>query len=112
VKRGELWWADADKPFGSEPGDRRPVLIISADRFNDTNIGTVLVAILTTTARRALDPGNVVLPAGGTGLRRESIVNVTQLATMDRRRFIGRIGRVPVRLMEEINEGLRLVLAP
>jgi mRNA interferase MazF len=110
VKRGELWWADAGNPVGSEPGYRRPVVIISADRFNDTAIQTIIVAFLTTTPRRATDPGNVVIPAGALGLRRDSIVNVTQRATMDRRRFMERVGRVPPQLMDKINHGLRLVL--
>lgn len=110
MKRGEIWWTALGRPSGSEPGFRRPALIISANRFNRTPIATVCVALITTAEHRAFDPGNVRLSRRKTGLAYDSILNVTQLGTYDRRLLIERIGRVPDDTMLEVDAGLRLVL--
>jgi mRNA interferase MazF len=111
MRRGEIWWTSTGEPSGSAPGFRRPAVIISANSFNVTPLRTVIVAFLTTSSKRALDPGNVRVPAGSTGLARDSVLNVTQLATLDRRTLTEHIGRVPDRLMRGVDAGLRLVLA-
>lgn len=110
MKKGEIWWVDPGVPRGSEPGYRRPAVIVSANKFNASSILTVIVAFLTTNARRAGDPGNVWLPADQTGLPESSTLNVTQIATIDRRSLSRRLGRVPDDLMREVDEGLRLVM--
>ncbi len=111
MKRGEIWWADLPPPRGSEPGFRRPVVIVSDDRFNDSALRTVIVIALTTNLRLGDLRGNVAVPARGTGLSKASIANVTQLSAIDRGDLDGRIGRIPHRLMDDIDNGLRLVLA-
>ncbi|MGH4013770.1 MAG: type II toxin-antitoxin system PemK/MazF family toxin [Pseudonocardiaceae bacterium] len=110
VARGELWWVDFGEPVGSAPGYRRPAVIISSDRFNRSRIGTLILAAVTSNLRLAEMPGNVALPTEETGLHKLSVVNVTQLLTVDRQLLDGLIGEVPVTQMRAIEEGLRLAL--
>ncbi len=110
VARGELWWVDFGEPVGSAPGYRRPAVVISSDRFNRSRIGTVIVAAVTSNLRLADAPGNVELPARGTGLPKPSVVNVSQLMVVDRRILDGRIGVVPATALTAVDAGLRLVL--
>ena len=83
LQRGEIWWADLPEPRRSEPGYRRPVLVIQANSFNRSRIQTVLVAVVTGNVELALAPGNVLLPADSSGLPRDSVVNVSQILTLD-----------------------------
>lgn len=110
VQRGEIWWADLPEPRRSEPGYRRPVLIVQADAFNRSRIQTVLVAVITTNLELAEAPGNLRLPARSSGLRRNSVVNVSQLFTLDREFLTEHAGTLPPRLQRLVDEGLRLVL--
>jgi mRNA interferase MazF len=110
VTRGELWWADLPDPRGSEPGFRRPVLVIQANSFNRSRIQTVIVAVISSNLRLADAPGNVVVPAHASGLARDSVVNVSQLITLDRSFLMEAIGRISERVMSEVVAGLRLVL--
>jgi mRNA interferase MazF len=111
VERGEIWWAGLGLPRGSEPGHRRPVLVVQSDDFNRSRIATVVVVAITSNMALAFAPGNVVCRPKSTGLRRPSVINVSQLATMDRKRLTERIGRVTEPTMHQVDEGLRLVLA-
>jgi mRNA interferase MazF len=111
MKRGDIWWADLPASRGSERGFRRPVVIVSEDRFNDSALQTVIVVALTTNLRLGGLPGNVAVPARGTGLTTASVANVTQLATVNRDDLDVRIGRVSSSVMDGISDGLRLVLA-
>ncbi len=110
MRRGEIWWASTGHPTGSEPGYRRPAVIVSANSFNASLLKTVIVAFLTTTTKRANDPGNVRLPARDTGLPKDSILNVMHIASIDRRSLTTPAGRVPDRLMKDVDAGLRLAL--
>jgi mRNA interferase MazF len=110
VTRGEIWWADLPEPRGSEPGLRRPVLIVQADSFNRSAIQTVIVAVITGNLRLAEAPGNVLLPAQITGLPRDSVVNVSQLLALDRSFLTEDVSKLPGRLQAEVDAGLRLVL--
>lgn len=111
LARGQLWWADLDEPAGSEPGCRRPVLIVQADAFNRSVLRTVVVAGLTTNLKLGRAPGNVVVPAGVSGLARDSVVNVSQLGTLDRSFLTDFVGVLPSGLLREVGRGLRLILA-
>jgi mRNA interferase MazF len=84
VYRGEIWWADLPNPVGSEPGDRRPVLIIQDDTFTQSLIRTAIVVIITSNIELANAPGNVLLPRNTTGLSRDSAANVSQIFTVDK----------------------------
>jgi mRNA interferase MazF len=110
VRRGELWWASLPEPTGSGPGFRRPVVVIQADSFNASRIRTVLAAVVTSNLRLAEAPGNVLLKARTTRLKRDSVANVSQLVTLDRSLLTLRIGRLPAEQLQELDEGLRLVL--
>lgn len=108
--RGEIWWANLPAPVGSEPGYRRPVLVIQDDTFTQSQISTVIVVIITSNIRLAEAPGNVLLPRGVSGLSRDSVVNVSQIFTIDKTVLAEHIGSLPDHLQEEIDEGLRTVL--
>jgi mRNA interferase MazF len=110
IERGEIWWADLPDPIGSEPGYRRPVLIVQSDFFNQSRIRTVIAVGLTTNARLASSPGNVPIARGQGGLAQDSVVNVSQLLTVDRNALSERIGSLSPRVMDEVDAGLRMVL--
>lgn len=111
MRRGEIWWASLPEPSGSGPGFRRPLLIVSADSFNESRINTVIAAVLTSNLRLAGAPGNVQLPGRAAGLPKASVVNVSQLITVDKSFLTERVGRLSPRLLAEVEVGLRLVLA-
>jgi mRNA interferase MazF len=110
IRRGEVWWTDFGVPRGSEPGYRRPAVVVSSDRFNRSRLRTVLVAAITSNTALADMPGNVLLPVGGTGLDRPSVVNVTQLGTVDRELLDVRAGALSRDRLAALDAGLRLVL--
>ena len=109
--RGELWWADLGLPRGSAPALRRPVLIVSADQYNRSELRTVTVVVLTSSSRLAGLPGNVALAPDVSGLDAESVVNVTQVATIDRSALEQRLGALPDWLMAQVEAGLERALA-
>ncbi len=109
--RGEVWWADLGLPRGSAPALRRPVLIISADEYNRSDLRTVTVAVITTNVKLAALPGNVLLAANSTGLEDASVVNITQIATIDRTAVEDRVGALPDWLLAQVDAGLTLALA-
>ena len=110
VKRGEIWWTGSPAPPGAEPGYRRPVLIIQSDDFNRSTIRTTLALAITSNLELANAPGNVALGRRGTGLNRSSVVNVSQIVTLDKCFLAGRVGKVPNSILTQVEEGLRLVL--
>lgn len=110
VTRGEIWWADLPVPGRSEPGYRRPVLIVQSDGFNRSGIQTVVTLAITSNLRLAEAPGNVSLARRGTGLRKASVINVSQVITLDKQYLIERAGRAPDIIMGRVEEGLRLLL--
>jgi mRNA interferase MazF len=110
MKRGEIWWASLPGPRGSEPGYRRPVVVVQADSFNRSRIQTVIVAAVTSNLRLAAAPGNVRLTRRQSRLSRKSVVNVSQLLTLDRAFLTEKIGSLPARALNALEEGLRLVL--
>jgi mRNA interferase MazF len=110
VTRGEIWWADLPDPRGSEPGFPRPVLIIQVNSFNRSGIQTVIVAVITSNLRLAEAPGNVLVSARVSGLPKDSVVNISQILALDRSFFTEAVGKIPARLLAEVDAGLRLVL--
>lgn len=110
MRRGELWWADLGMPRGSVPACRRPVLIVSADHYNRSDLRTVTVVALTRTARLGAIPGNVAVPREMGGLAADSVVNVTQVATIDSAALEERVGRLPDWLLTQVESGLERAL--
>jgi mRNA interferase MazF len=84
IGRGEIWWASLPEPQGSEPGYRRPVVIIQSDRFNRSQINTVIAVTISSNLRLAQAPGNVLLPHRVSGLAKDSVANVSQVITVDK----------------------------
>ena len=111
MKRGEVWWADLPEPAASEPGFRRPVLILQSDDFNRSRINTVVAAAITSNTKLAVAPGNVTLSKRSVNLGRESVVNVSQIVTLDKSFLTERVGRLQGAKLREVEEGVRLVLA-
>jgi mRNA interferase MazF len=111
MKRGEIWWVSLPVPTGSGPGYRRPVLVIQSNPFNRSRIATVIVAVVTSNLALAEAPGNVRLGKSESGLSKSSVVNVSQLLTLDRRLLTSRVRALPSEPMRAIDEGLRLVLS-
>ncbi len=111
IRRGEIWWASLGEPRGSAPGYRRPVLVIQSDAFNRSSIGTVAVAAITSNLHLGAAPGNVRLTARQSKLPKPSVVNVSQVLTVDRRFLTERVGRLRGELLAEVDAGLRLALS-
>lgn len=110
IHRGEIWWANMPEPRCSEPGFRCPVLVVQADAFNSSRIQTVIVSVITSNLHLADAPGNVLLRGRGVGLDRDSVVNLSQLYTLDRAFLTEQVGTLPARLQTAVDKGLRLVL--
>jgi len=111
IQRGEVWWANLDEPSGSEPGFRRPVLVVQNDAFNRSRIATVIAVALTSNLRLLDAPGNVLLPARASGLMKDSVANVSQVVTLDRDSLVKRAGRIDAAAMRDVDQGLRLALS-
>ncbi len=110
MKRGEVWWASLPAPAGSGPGFRRPVVIIQSNPFNQSRIATAIVAIVTSNLALADAPGNVKVGKAESGLAKPSVVNVSQLYTLDRELLTQRVRSLPAEAMKAVDEGLKLVL--
>lgn len=111
MKRGEVWWASLPGPRASEPGYRRPVLVIQADEFNQSNINTVLALTVTSNLNLAAAPGNMRLSTRASGLRKPSVVNVSQMITIDKHYLIEKVKTLDKESMRQVDDGVRLVLA-
>lgn len=111
IRRGEIWWAELVDPRGSEPGFRRPVVVVQADSFNRSQIGTVLVVAITSNLELAEAPGNVVLSRRASRLPRKSVVNVSQMLTLGKGFLAKKVSRLSAQVMEDIDRGLGLVLS-
>ncbi|HMP96916.1 MAG TPA: type II toxin-antitoxin system PemK/MazF family toxin [Kiritimatiellia bacterium] len=110
MKRGEIWWASLGEPRASEPGYRRPVLILQSDEFNQSAIRTVICAIVSSNMNLAMAPGNVHVSSRSSGLPRPSVVNVSQVITVDKSMLIERVKSLDAQSMGQIEEGLKLIL--
>ena len=110
IERGEVWWADLGEPNGSEPGYRRPVVIVQSDGFNRSRLRTVIAVVLMTNLRLLDAPGNVLIPAKASGLPKDSVANISQVITVDRDFLLERGGRIRGQPMRDLENGLRLVL--
>jgi mRNA interferase MazF len=108
--RGEIWWANLPEPVGSEPGYNRPVLVIQDDTFTQSKIDTIIVVIITSNLNLAAAPGNVLLPIAASGLQKDSVANVSQILTLDKKFLVERIGSLPDYLQSEIDDGIRTIL--
>jgi len=111
VLRGEIWWATLRLPRASEPGYRRPVVIVQSDEFNRSDISTTIVAAISSNLRLAEAPGNIYLKRRESGLPKDSVINVSQLLTLDKTFLSEKAGKLSARRMLLLEESLRLVLS-
>jgi mRNA interferase MazF len=110
IAQGEVWWAELAEPSGSEPGFRRPVVIVQGDAFNRSRIATVVCVALTSNLRWEAAPGNVLLGSQLTGLPKDSVANVSQLVTLDRNVLTERVGALPAKKLQLVLLGVDIVL--
>jgi len=110
ISQGEVWWADLPEPSGSEPGFRRPVVVVQGDAFNRSQIATVVCVPLTSNLRWAEAPGNVLLASKVTGLPKDSVANVSQLVTLDKTSLTDRVGKLSKAKLELVLFGIDVVL--
>jgi mRNA interferase MazF len=111
IQRGEVWWASLPNPRGSGPGYRRPVLVIQSDAFNRSKLQTVLVAVITSNMRLAQAPGNLVLKRRESKLPKDSVVNVSQLITLDQAFLAEKVSKIGADQLQHVEDGLRLVFS-
>lgn len=111
MRRGEIWWASLGEPHGSGPGFRRPVLVVQSNEFNESAIGTSICAAMTSNLRLADAPGNVPVARRVSGLPHDSVANVSQLITLDKKMLTEKVGRLPAQPLRDVDAGIRLVLA-
>jgi mRNA interferase MazF len=110
IQRGDIWWANIPPPAGSEPGYRRPVLVVQTDPFNQSGVGTVVAVAFTSNLDRATAPGNVLCQSQHTGLSTDSVANVSQLTALDKRWLTSHVSTLPPHLLQEVENSLRLLL--
>lgn len=112
INQGDIFWVDLDEPSGSEPGYHHPHVVIQNNVFNQSRISTVVVCTLTSNQRRASAPGNVLLEAGEADLPEQSVVNVSQIFTVDKRQLGEKIGTLSPHRVRQILDGVKLVIEP
>ena len=110
MTRGELWWADFGAPYGSEPGYRRPVLIIQSDFLNESKLNTAIVIPLTTNLTYADVPSNILITKSESKLKRDSVITTSQIEVIDRRRLIEKITKIDRAIMEKVENSVTFVL--
>lgn len=110
ISRGDLFWVEFGTPVGSRPAKRRPALVVQSDAYNISDLATRVVAAVTSNLSLADRPGNVLLTAASTGLSRDSVVNVTQIYTINKVELLELAGHVPADVMQRVSEGLRRVM--
>lgn len=112
IHQGDVYWIDLGQPIGSEPAYIHPYVVIQNDMLNRSQIRTVIVCALTTNLRRAKAPGNVLLEVGEAELPEQSVVNVSQIFTVDKTLLTEKIGCLTRQRVQQILVGLALVTEP
>ena len=112
IEQGDIYWVDLGEPKESEPGYRHPHIVIQNNVFNASKINTVVGCAITSNLRRSLSPGNVVLKRGEANMPKKSIINVSQIFTVNKSDLIEKIGKVSKYKLQQVLEGIQLVLQP
>ena len=112
IRQGDVFWVDLGRPSGSAPGYRHPHVVIQNDLFNRSAISTVIVCAVTSNLSRASAPGSVLLGSGEANLPKKSVVNVSQVFTVDKAALVKRIGALSDDRIEQVLEGVRLLTDP
>ena len=112
IVQGDVFWIDLGAPSGAEPGYRHPHVVVQNNVFNRSRLNTVVVCVLTSNLKRAEAPGNVLLEKGEANLPKQSVVNVTQIFTVDRGDLVERIGGLSRKRVRQILDGVLLLMEP
>lgn len=112
IHQGDVFWIDLGSPHGSAPGFRHPHVVIQNNIFNESRINTVVVCALTSSLKHAEAPGNVLLSKDEANLKKESVVNISQIITVDKSDLIKKIGSLPLFRVKQIIEGVKLLIEP
>ena len=112
IDQGDVYWIDFDEPSGSEPGYRHPHIVIQNNIFNRSRINTVVVCSLTSDLKRSKSPGNVTLKKGEANLAKKSVVNISQIFTVNKSDLSEKIGTLSKQRIAQILEGFRLLTEP
>ena len=110
ISQGEIWWADLRAPKGSEPGFRRPVVVVQGDALNRSRIATVVCVPLTSNLKWADAPGNALLAARATRLPKDSVANVSQIVALDKTVLTERVGKLSAAKVDLLLSGIDVVL--
>jgi mRNA interferase MazF len=110
IRKGSIYWVDFSPGKGSEPTGRRPGLVIQNDILNDSNLNTVIMLAITSTMKFGELPGNVVLRKSEANIPKKCVINVTQIKSVDKQSIKEKIGTLSKKRMDEIHEGLKLVM--
>lgn len=107
IARGDIYWLVADENRGSIPAIAHPHVVVQDDVFNRSRVETVIVCALTTNLKRAHEPGNVLLDEGEGSLEKRSVVVVSQVSSVEKKKLGERIGQLSPERVEQILAGLR-----
>ena len=110
IKRGEIWWAELPEPLVSGSGYKRLLLVIQSNEFNESKINTIIAAVITSNIRLSAAPGNVLLSPKKSKLPKESVINVSQIITIDKSFLTEKVNTISNTIMAKVNEGMRLIL--
>jgi mRNA interferase MazF len=112
IRQGDLYWIDLGLPSGSGPGYKHPHVVVQNDIFNESRIQTAVVCAISSNLRRAKAPGNVLLRKGEGNLKRDCVVNVSQILTVDKSDLVEKIGRLSPSRILQIIQGIELLIHP
>ena len=110
IRKGSIYWVDFSPGKGSEPIGRRPGLVIQNDILNDSKLNTVIMLAITSTMKFGELPGNVILRKNEANLPKKCVINITQIKSVDKTSIKEKIATLSKRKMDEVYEGLKLVL--
>ena len=112
IRQGDIYWVDLEEPDGSEPGYRHPHVVVQNNLFNSSQIRTALVCPLTSNLKRGNAPGNVLLGKDEANLPRQSVVNVSQVFTVDKSQLSDYVGTLSPKRIRQVLDGVRLIIEP
>lgn len=112
IRQGDIFWVSLGPPKGSEPGYRHPHVVLQNNIFNESRLNTVVVSALTSNLKRAASPGNVLVRKGDGGLKKDSVVNITQIVTVDKTDLVEKIGSLSQTRVNQIIDGIKLLVTP
>ena len=110
IRQGDIYWVDLGIPAGLEPGYKHPHVVIQNNVFNASKINTVVVCALTTNLKRANAPGNILLKRGEGNLKKDSVLNISQIITADKSDLVEKIGSLSPSKVKQIIEGVKLLI--